>query len=136
MRAMNAENPSRQEAWALIKQKHEKLAYEEFTIYLRTGHLNLEKGEGPEPIYVLINEGEQSVIFDSGQQILTQAEQKYVELTKNENKRKDKEIAEILRPLVSRLRIKLGEAHESLPNIVKTIRGKGYVYIPHSTLRE
>ena len=162
---MNAEIPSRQEAWALIKQKHDKLAYEEFTIYLRTGNLNLETADSPQPIYVLLNQGKRSLIFDSGQRTITQSGKIKTTFTPHENKfmqillpqphiaqtfgmlyphfypedtqkRSNKEIAEIMRPLVSRLRIKLAEANESLPQIISSIRGTGYVYIPHSTLRE
>lgn len=154
-----------QEAWILIQEKHKRLANAAFTRFLKTGKLDVSSEDEPPSTYVITSAAKKSLTYDSGRRIFIRDGKSYGHLTKNENLLftlllaqpdeiltykqlylhfypddtqpvSTRQLAELFRPAISRLREKLEQLDPTLPDIIQTVRGTGYVYTLHFSLRE
>jgi DNA-binding winged helix-turn-helix (wHTH) protein len=161
--AMNHE-VSPQQAWEIIQEKHKKLALKEYTLFLQTGRLDNMEGTNHSS-YTVIYHPKNPVIYTSDQRVLSVGKEKKARLTKlehqlytllldspgrlfthqdiyttiyTEDHRPYENIfaVETLRPVVARLREKLDIAHVELRNTVESVRGEGYIYLPHPSLAQ
>ena len=152
-----------QQAWAIIQEKHRRLAAQDYTLFLETGHLETLEDES-NPISVLMQVGKKSAIYDRDRRLFLGTNPQ-IRLTSRQNmiftllldhpnilqpygkvynalfpndvsNNTPREVVELLRPHMSRLRDVLETVHPDLPNTIETVRGAGYVYLPHSSLQE
>jgi len=153
-----------QQAWALIQKKHENLARREYECYLATGHIEPLDDES-NPIYILIQAGDRPITYNRDRRTLFRGKNPQARLSVMENKiyillletpnvlqsyekmyktfypddvshNSPRDLADMFRPYVSRLRDALEEVHPDLPKTIETVRGAGYVYLPHSSLQK